>query len=89
MTIELWQAILAAFLYFPTYQFIFKPIMMKVFPKYSILLYLGVASFDIQQIGKRLKKLKISNPDLFNEILKKAYIDYKFSIDGEKLEKTK
>lgn len=88
MTIELWQAVLGYFLGLQVYHFIYRPIMMKLFPKYSILFYLQLASIDIKQIGSRLIKLKRSNPDLLNEILKKAYEKYKFSIDEEELEKS-
>ena len=66
--------------------FILKPLRMKYFPKYFIPFYIGVTSFDINQIGKQLLNLKESNIALYNEILDKVKDKYKFSIDEEKLE---
>lgn len=67
--------------------FVLKSLRMKYFPKYFIPFYIGVASFDIRQIGKQLLKLKKSNITLYNEILDKVKDKYNFSVDEKELEK--
>lgn len=86
MTIELWKVAIAALIYSLLNTFVFKPLLMKLFPKYFILQYLGVAVFDLKRIGTLLVKLKKTNMKLYNEILDKAKDLYKFSIDEKELE---
>lgn len=51
--------------------FLFRPLMMKLFPKYFIPLRLESLSFDLHQIDNRLEKICINNPIVYDQLVEK------------------